>query len=217
MRNRDDSGPEKDSVEQLLDDYTARQITRRDFFKRSAALGITVSVAGALLAACGGDDEEARSARGGGASGRDAAGRHSRGRRAAGRGAEPASRSRAGSSSRATTATSRGWTRSSPTGPIRPTSPSTSSRSSAMRTVPTSLALVDSWEISEDLLTWTFMIREGLTFQSGAPARRAGDRRQLQRVPGCHRRRRRARAERDLLGHGRRRAGSRRDDGRRAP
>ena len=59
MRNRDDSGPEKDSVEQLVDDYTARQITRRDFFKRSAALGITVSVAGALLAACGGDDEEA--------------------------------------------------------------------------------------------------------------------------------------------------------------
>ena len=74
----------------------------------------------------------------------------------------------AGSSSRATTVTSRSWTRCSRTGPTRRTSriyEFTVVRDADGAYQP---ALVDSWEVSDDLLTWTFKIREGLTFQSGA-------------------------------------------------
>ena len=169
MRNRDDSGPEKDSVEQLVDDYTARQITRRDFFKRSAALGITVSVAGALLAACGGDDEEAAAPP---AEGEPPAETPPADTAAA---EEPPAEEPAGepvTGGQLIEGYDRDFTR--------------------MDTVQSNWAdpayvalyeftvvrdaeggyqpgLVDSWEISEDLLTWTFVIREGLTFQSGAP------------------------------------------------
>ena len=106
---RDDSGPEDRTRSSSCSRSTRRAGSRRrDFFKRSAALGITVSGAGALLAACGGDDGGGRrSARGGGASGRDAAGRHSRGRRAAGRGAGRRAGQGRAARSRATTATSR--------------------------------------------------------------------------------------------------------------
>jgi peptide/nickel transport system substrate-binding protein len=169
VRNRDDSGPEKDSVEQLVDDYTARQITRRDFFKRSAALGITVSVAGALLAACGGDDEEAAAPP---AEGEPPAETPPADTAAA---EEPPAEEPAGepvTGGQLIEGYDRDFTR--------------------MDTVQSNWAdpayvalyeftvvrdaeggyqpgLVDSWEISEDLLTWTFVIREGLTFQSGAP------------------------------------------------
>jgi peptide/nickel transport system substrate-binding protein len=50
---------DSDSVENLINDYTARRISRRQFFRRSAALGISLGAAGTLLAACGGDGEEA--------------------------------------------------------------------------------------------------------------------------------------------------------------
>ena len=49
----------QDSVENLVDEYVGRRISRRDFFLRSAALGISMSAAGSLLAACGGGSEEA--------------------------------------------------------------------------------------------------------------------------------------------------------------
>ena len=166
MRQSDDSGHEQDSVDQLIDDYTARKVTRRQFFQRSAGLGISLSVAGALLAACGGNNEDRRPA-GGGHRPR----RHRRPKPAppARPSRAAASRCRAGSSSRATTVTSPSWTRCSRTGPT----PAfvaiyefTVVRDADGAYQP---ALVDSWEVSDDLLTWTFKIRDGLTFQSGAP------------------------------------------------
>jgi alpha-glucoside transport system substrate-binding protein len=45
---------QRDKVDQLVEDYTQRGLSRRDFFKRAVALGLSASVAGALLEACGG-------------------------------------------------------------------------------------------------------------------------------------------------------------------
>jgi peptide/nickel transport system substrate-binding protein len=49
-------------VEILLDEYLARRIDRRLFLRRAAALGLSLPTASALLAACGGDEEAARTA-----------------------------------------------------------------------------------------------------------------------------------------------------------
>ncbi len=46
-------------VEKLVGDYLERRVDRRGFLKRAGALGISASAAGALLAACGGDEEAA--------------------------------------------------------------------------------------------------------------------------------------------------------------
>ena len=52
--------PEDEKVEKLVDDYLERRVDRRQFLQRSAALGLTLSAASALLAACGGDEEARR-------------------------------------------------------------------------------------------------------------------------------------------------------------
>jgi peptide/nickel transport system substrate-binding protein len=48
-----------DRVAQLTDEYLARRIDRRQFFQRATALGLSAGAAGSLLAACGGDEDEA--------------------------------------------------------------------------------------------------------------------------------------------------------------
>ena len=57
---RDEQEQQHDEkVDQLLDEYAQRRIDRLEFFKRAGVLGIGVAAAGALLAACGGDDTAA--------------------------------------------------------------------------------------------------------------------------------------------------------------
>jgi peptide/nickel transport system substrate-binding protein len=51
------SGDEK--VQKLVGEYLERKVDRRGFLKRAGALGLSLSAAGALLAACGGDEEAA--------------------------------------------------------------------------------------------------------------------------------------------------------------
>jgi peptide/nickel transport system substrate-binding protein len=46
--------PRDDSVDHLVTEFVQQQIDRREFFRRSAALGLTLGAASALLAACGG-------------------------------------------------------------------------------------------------------------------------------------------------------------------
>ena len=45
-------------VERILDDYLEHRIPRREFFRRAAAVGLSLSAAATLLASCGGDDSE---------------------------------------------------------------------------------------------------------------------------------------------------------------
>ena len=47
----------RDQVGVLVEEYAARKINRRQFLQRAVGLGMSVSAAGTLLAACGGDDE----------------------------------------------------------------------------------------------------------------------------------------------------------------
>ena len=47
---------QRDQVGLLIEQYQASQINRRQFLQRSVALGMSLGAAGALLAACGGDD-----------------------------------------------------------------------------------------------------------------------------------------------------------------
>ena len=81
-------------VEELIDDYLARRVSRRAFFRRAGAIGLSVSAAASILAACSGgrsgDSSGSASVTTGGGS-TDAGSRCKR----------------AASSSRATTATSR--------------------------------------------------------------------------------------------------------------
>ena len=50
---------EDERAQELVNDFVERKIDRRQFLQRSAALGLTMSAASALLAACGGDEEAA--------------------------------------------------------------------------------------------------------------------------------------------------------------
>jgi peptide/nickel transport system substrate-binding protein len=169
MSNEDSSNPnEQDSVETLVEEYSARQITRRQFFQRSAALGISVSVAGVLLAACGGDDEEAAPPPTEEPPPSDEPPAEEPPAE------EPPAEEPSGepvSGGQLVEGYDRDFTRMDtvqsnwadpayvalyeftvardPDGAYQP-------------------ALVDSWVVSDDLLTWTFTIREGLTFHSGA-------------------------------------------------
>ena len=154
------------SIGNLIDEYTARRISRRQFFQRSAALGVSLSLAGTLLAACGGDDEEAAAP-----PSEEPTTPPSEEPPAE----EPPAEEPAGepvSGGQLVEGYDRDFTR--------------------MDTVQSNWAdpayvalyeftvvrdadgayqpgLVDGWEVSEDLLTWTFTIREGLTFHSGEP------------------------------------------------
>jgi peptide/nickel transport system substrate-binding protein len=161
LRRHDDSDP----IENLIDDYTARRISRRQFFQRSAALGISLSAAGTLLAACGGD--------GGG--------------EAAPPAAEPPAGTAPPSEEPAPAEEPAGEPVQGGTlieGYDRDFTRMDTVQSNWADPAYVALyeftvvrdetgayqpALVDSWEISDDLLTWTFTIREGLTFHSGTP------------------------------------------------
>lgn len=156
---------EPDSVETLIEDYTARRISRRDFFKRAGALGLTLSMAGAILAACGG----------GGSSGGETSaaaptdtggGETAAPTTSEGGGGEPVK------GGQLVEGYDRDFTKMD-TVQSNWADPGYVSiyEFTVVRDADGAYqpALVDSWQVSDDLLTWTFTIRDGLTFQSGAP------------------------------------------------
>ena len=49
-----DERQQRDDLDQLVEDYTQRGVSRRDFLRRAVAIGLTASAASTLLAACGG-------------------------------------------------------------------------------------------------------------------------------------------------------------------
>jgi peptide/nickel transport system substrate-binding protein len=146
-----------DSVENLIDEYTAQRIDRRQFFARAGALGLTLSAAGAILAACGGGGSAATT------SGTTA-------------GTTPAETTGATGQPVKGGTLLEGYDRDfSPYDTVFTpwADPAfvaiyeyTVARDANGKYVP---QLVDTWQVSDDLLTWTFKIRPNLTFQSGAP------------------------------------------------
>ncbi len=142
-------------VEGLVDDYVARRVSRRAFFQRAGAIGLSMSAAASILAACN--------------SGRSSA-----------------------SSGTASVTTGAGSTNAGPVkkggqlvegydrdfSPLNPVLtawddpgfvaiyeyPLIRDAQGAYKP-----SMFESWTISSDLLTWTFKLRPGLKFQSGAP------------------------------------------------
>jgi peptide/nickel transport system substrate-binding protein len=155
-----------DPVERLVDQYVEHRIDRRQFFKRAAALGISVSAAGTLLAACGGGGD----------------------------GAETAATSAGGEATTAAATTAAATTEAagepvvggillegydrdvSRLDPVATTWWDASLFPAVHETVVTQDAegafipmIAESWDQSEDGSTLTFTIRDGLTFQGGSP------------------------------------------------
>jgi peptide/nickel transport system substrate-binding protein len=139
----------EDSVERLLVHYVERRINRREFFKRAGALGISMSAAGTLLAACGGNGSSS------GTTGTETS-------------EGPAVKGgtlREGYDrdvSRQDPVNQAWWDASGY--PVQ--HETVLCRDPDNTFVP---MLAESWETSSDGLTWTFKIRDGLTFHSGAP------------------------------------------------
>ena len=135
------------TIDDLIDQYSRRQISRRDFFRRAGQIGIGATGAAWLLAACGG------------------------------------SSSSSSSSSAATSGTPvkggtlrEGYNRDvSPIDPVGTTWWDAGLFPVTHETLVTADAdgkfiplMADSWETSADGLTWTFHLRPGLKFHSGA-------------------------------------------------
>jgi peptide/nickel transport system substrate-binding protein len=160
---------DQDSVENLIDEYTAGRVSRRQFFKRAGALGVSMSAAGVLLAACGGGGEEAAPAP---APAPPAETEGETGVAEEPPAEEPPAAGEPVVGGQLVEGYDRDFTKMD-TVQSNWADPAyvalyefTVVRDPAGGYQP---ALVDSWEISDDLLTWTFTIRDGLTFQSGAP------------------------------------------------
>ena len=154
-----------DPVEDLLGEYMARRIDRRQFFKRAAVFGVSLSSASALLAACGGGDEEAAPPPPAetGAAPQPAP---------APEPAEPPPAAGPVSGGTLIEGYDRDFTKMDTvsSGWADPGYVAiyefTVSRDPDGNYVP---AFADSWEISDDLLTWTLTFRPDLKFHSGAP------------------------------------------------
>jgi len=155
MARQEDSN----SVENLVEEYSARRINRREFFERAGALGLTLSAAGAILAACGG---------GGGTAATTSA-------------TSAPTQTTAGTTAAAVQPVKGGQLIEGYDRDFNKMDPVLTNWDDpafvALYEYPVvrdpagayKAALVDSWTISQDLLTWTFKIRSGLKFQSGAP------------------------------------------------
>lgn len=142
-------------LEELVDDYLARRVSRRAFFRRAGAIGVSMSAAASILAACSGG-------RSGDSSG-------------------PASVTTGGGSTDAGPVQKggqliEGYDRDfSPLNPVL--TPWDDPGFVALYEYPLirdpdgeyKASMFESWEISPDLLTWTFTLKPDLKFQSGAP------------------------------------------------
>lgn len=138
----------EDPVERLLDQYVERRINRREFFRRAGALGVSMSAAGALLAACGGKGSSGVS---GAQTSEGAAVRGGTLREGYDRDV-----------SRQDPVNQAWWDASGyPVQHETVVCRDPDNKFVAM--------LAESWDTSADGLTWTFRIRDGLSFHSGAP------------------------------------------------
>ena len=135
--------PQPPPVETLIDDYVALRIDRREFFKRAGAIGISMSAAGALLARVG----SARSA-GFAAAGPRKGGILREGYDRDVNRCDPVNTA---------------WWDPSLYPALHETLIATDPNG---KFVP---MLAESWTVSPDGLEWTFILRKGLKFQSGAP------------------------------------------------
>src|SRR5215468_9969273 len=50
--------PQRDELDQLVEGFTNGSVSRRAFLQRATALGLSLSFAGSILAACGGASSE---------------------------------------------------------------------------------------------------------------------------------------------------------------
>jgi peptide/nickel transport system substrate-binding protein len=171
------------AVDQLVDEYVKKSIDRRQFFKRAGLLGVSIGGAAALLAACGGDDDAAAPAPAEPAPAEPAPAPADPEPAPADPEPAPADPEPAPPPPQPAAdepvvggtlieGYDRDFTKmdSILTNWADPAWVAlyehTVVRDPAGVMVP---SLVDGWEVSEDLLTWTFTIRPGLTFHSGAP------------------------------------------------
>lgn len=157
---------EPESVDRLVDDYTSHKITRRTFFMRAGALGLTLSAAGAILAACGGGGNEATEAATTAAGGGETGGGET----------APVTTEAAGGEPVVGGQLIEGYDRDfAVLDPVLTTWDDPGFVAiyefPVVRDVDGAYqpALFESWTVSDDLLTWTFKLPEGRTFQSGAP------------------------------------------------
>ena len=169
--DRADSEDVDRAVDELVNEYVKKNIDRRNFFKRAGVLGISITGAAALLAACGGDDDAAPAPAEPAPADPEPAPADPE---PAPADPEPAPAPAEGEPVQGGTLIEgydRDFTKmdSIRTGWADPTWVSlyefTVTRDVDGTAAP---AMVDSWEVSDDLLTWTFTIRPGLTFHSGA-------------------------------------------------
>ena len=150
----------------LIESYAEGRINRRDFVRRGTVIGLSVPFLGAVIAACGGDDDDASTDTDGATA-------------APARRPAPNRRAPAGLGPRA--ASSASPRRSRPVRSIR----------SAMQDLGTygiiaqcfeflatlgesdiAPGLAESWEPNEDGSVWTFQLRQGVTWHDGTPTSR---------------------------------------------
>ena len=135
----------------LIDEYGAGKISRREFVRRGTVVGMSIPLLGFLAAACGGDDD--------GESGGTATG------------AEPTGNVKKGGTIRValiqpTTAPNPLLVQDEGGAGILGTTGEFLSFSNAKLELQPRIA--ESWEPNEDGTVWTFKIRQGVTFHSGA-------------------------------------------------
>lgn len=163
----------KQSVETLVTEYVEKRIDRRQFFQRAAALGVSLGAAGTLLAACGGDEEAAPPPP---AEEPPPPPAETDGE------AEPAPPPAETTEGEATGPVAGGVLREGYDRDVSRQDPVNQAWWDAAgypvmhetvicRDPDNAFAtmLAESWETSDDGLVWTFKIRDGLTFHSGAP------------------------------------------------
>jgi peptide/nickel transport system substrate-binding protein len=164
-----------DSVDRLIDEYVERRISRRDFFRRATALGIGMGAAGTLLAACDSGEEAAPPPPP--AEPPPAEPPPAEPPPAEPPPAEPPPEEPPAAQPAVGGVLREGYDRDvSRQDPVNqawwdasgfPVQHETLiARDPDNQFVP---MLAESWEVSPDGLTWTFKIRDGLTFHSGAP------------------------------------------------
>lgn len=152
-------------IERLVSSYQRGRLSRREFLGRATALGLGVPTVAALLAACGGS-----SGGGGDTAAADAS-----------TGAEAATAADTAAAADTATPVSGGTLVE---GYDRQFSPITTinaawvdpTQDAMLESLVTNdpqgnlvTKLAESWEVSDDAQTWTFTVREGVTFHSGAP------------------------------------------------
>ncbi len=172
------------SVENLVDDYLARRLDRRAFFKRAGALGVSASAAATILAACGGGNSGTSSS----SAAETTLLRRRRTAAAETTAAESTTAAAETTAAESTTAPAEtaaikkggqlveGYDRDfAKIDPVLTTWDDPSFVAiyefPMIRDADGAYApsLFESWEVSPDLLTWTFKLRPNLAFQSGAP------------------------------------------------